>query len=94
MVYLEAQSCGLPVVAFETTGVPEVVRNGSTGLLLPMNQMDDYVKSIDGLLKAENMRRRMGRAAAVYIRQTHDLNNNYRKMEEKLLEIAATFSKS
>jgi len=93
MVYLEAQSCGLPVVAFESTGVPEVVRNGSTGLLLPMNQMDDYVKSIDRLLNAEDMRRRMGRAAEAYVRQAHDLNKNYQKVEETLLEIAATFSK-
>jgi glycosyltransferase involved in cell wall biosynthesis len=93
MVYLEAQSCGLPVVAFETTGVPEVVRNGSTGLLLPINQMDDYVRSIDMLLNKDDMRRQMGRAAEAYVRQAHDLSKNYSKVAEKLLEIVAMFSK-
>ena len=35
MVFLEAQACGLPVVAFENAGVPEAVKDGVTGLLAP-----------------------------------------------------------
>ena len=58
-----------------------------------MLSIDDYVKSIDMLLNADDMRRRMGQTAEAYVRQAHDLNKNYRKLEEKLLEIAAAFSK-
>jgi glycosyltransferase involved in cell wall biosynthesis len=36
MVFLEAQSCGLPVVAFDNAGVPEAVRDGKTGFLVPL----------------------------------------------------------
>ena len=35
MVYLEAQSCGLPVVACRNGGIPEVVDEGETGYLIP-----------------------------------------------------------
>ena len=35
MVYLESQSCGLPVVAFHNGGIPEVVVDGETGFLTP-----------------------------------------------------------
>ena len=31
MVFLEAQSCGLPIVAFANEGIPEVVRDRETG---------------------------------------------------------------
>ena len=33
LAYLEAQAAGIPVVAQEIAGVPEVVRNGETGML-------------------------------------------------------------
>ena len=34
LAYLEAQAAGLPVVAFRTAGVPEVVADGETGVLV------------------------------------------------------------
>ena len=89
MVYLEAQSCGLPVVAFETAGVPEVVRKDVTGLLVPPSDMPAYIAALDLLLTQADTRRGMGRAAAAYIRNEHDLNRNYVKVEETLLRIAA-----
>lgn len=84
MVYLEAQSCGLPVVAFENGGIPEVVRNGQTGFLVPMYSTSAFVRAIEGLLNDAALRRSMGQAAARYVRKYHDLNQNYRQMETVL----------
>jgi len=87
MVFLEAQACGLPVVAFENAGVPEAVQDGKTGLLVPMYAAEPFADAIDRLLKDSQLRRKMGRAAQSYVRQQHDLNHNYQKMGDMLQEI-------
>jgi glycosyltransferase involved in cell wall biosynthesis len=87
MVFLEAQSCGLPVVAFANGGIPEVVKDRTTGFLVPLYAFDQFVQAIESLLADENLRRKMGHAARSYVRENHDLNRNYRKMEEVLEKV-------
>jgi glycosyltransferase involved in cell wall biosynthesis len=47
---LEALASGVPVVAARVGGVPEVVRDGVTGALLPLGDVDGMAKAAIGLL--------------------------------------------
>ena len=84
MVYLEAQSCGLPVVAFNNAGVPEAVQDGKTGLLVPMYALEPLAEAIKRLIVNKSLRKQMGAAAKSYVRECHDLNRNYRELEASL----------
>jgi len=81
LVYLEAQSCGLPVVAFKNAGVPEAVQDGKTGLLVPLYALEPLVDAIKCLLIDKNLRQQMSFAAKSYVREFHDLNKNYQDLE-------------
>jgi glycosyltransferase involved in cell wall biosynthesis len=56
---LEALACGLPVVAFEVGGVPEIVRDGRTGLLAKKGNVDGLAKAVESLLNDSERRRTM-----------------------------------
>lgn len=89
MVFLEAQACGLPVVAFDNGGIPEIVCRGLTGFLTPPFKLEPFAAAIEQLLGDPQLRRNMGRRAAAHVRRNHDLNINYRRLDEGLVRIAA-----
>jgi phosphatidyl-myo-inositol dimannoside synthase len=88
MVYLEAQACGLPVVAYDNGGVPEVVRDGRTGTLVAPLDEDAFGAAIAALLADAPRRRQMGEAARRHVAQDHDLPTNYAAMAQVLVRLA------
>ncbi len=50
LVLLEAMAMGCPIVASNTGGIPEVVRDGVEGKLCPVNDVDAFAKAISHIL--------------------------------------------
>jgi L-malate glycosyltransferase len=50
LVALEAMACGVPVVATNIGGIPEVVQNGVSGYLAPVGDIDAMAEAAMGLL--------------------------------------------
>lgn len=84
MVYLEAQSCGLPVVAFDNGGIAEVVRRNETGFLTKPFQADAFDGAIIQLLTDIDLRRRIGACGARSVRRDHDAYRNFKEVERVL----------
>ena len=71
MVYLEAQSMGLPVIALNNMGVPLVVSHGKTGLLADSDK--DLQNNLASLLSHPDLRSDLAKAAAHYVHNSHSL---------------------
>jgi glycosyltransferase involved in cell wall biosynthesis len=70
---IEAQALGLPAVATRCpTGPDEIVKDGVTGLLVPVGDVDVLAAAIFDLLFDEDRRRRMGAAARERARELFD----------------------
>ena len=59
---LDAMACGRPIVATTAGGMPEVVQDGTTGILVPPRDHAALAEAIVRLLKDEPLRERMGEA--------------------------------
>lgn len=58
----EAMGCGAPVVASDVGGVPELVADGRTGILVPADDALAFASAVISLLRNPELRETMGRA--------------------------------
>ncbi|MFC1525517.1 glycosyltransferase [Candidatus Latescibacterota bacterium] len=62
-VVLEAQSCGIPVIATRVGGTPELISEGETGILIEPGDVEMLGHAIQRLAADPALRERMGIAA-------------------------------
>jgi starch synthase len=62
IVNLEAMACGAAVVASRTGGIPEVVADGETGLLVPPEDPEQLGAALNTLIRDPDRARAMGQA--------------------------------
>src|ERR1700722_5498923 len=83
LVLIEAMAVGVPVVATDAPGIRDVVRNGITGLLVPIGSPEDLAKMIRKVLEDHILSQTLSAAAWVDVRQrfTWDVAmDGYRKL--------------
>jgi len=85
----EAMGCEVPVVASDAGGLPEVVENGVTGLVVPRGDPDALAKAIGTLLQDPERRRVMGRAGRQRALRLFDWDRSAEQFEQLYREIGA-----
>ena len=75
-VLLEAMACGTPCVATDVTGIPEIIHNRVTGLLVPERSPHDLAGAIAELLTSPALGHRHASAARARIEHDFDVDRN------------------
>lgn len=71
---LEAMAAGLPVIATPVGGIPEIVRHGETGWLVPPNDATALAEALKCLWSDPLLRQQLGKTAQAHVREHHDIN--------------------
>ncbi|HWT89344.1 MAG TPA: glycosyltransferase, partial [Candidatus Angelobacter sp.] len=79
---LEAMAAGLPTISTAVGGVPSLLENGTSGILVHSGDAEGFSKAMESLLLNRNLRQSMGVAAARRARERFDVANMVRAYEE------------
>jgi glycosyltransferase involved in cell wall biosynthesis len=76
MTVIEAMATGKPVVASRIGGIPEMVRDGETGVLVPPGDVDSLRAALTKLAKNRGARTEMGRAGRELAEREYSLDRH------------------
>lgn len=85
---IEASSCELPVVVSDAGGLPEVVRHGQTGLVVPRNDAAALCAALERLVVDATLRAAMGRAGRTLVRQEYEWN----RCVDRMIDVYSTLN--
>ena len=85
---IESLTCGLPVVTFETGGVPEIVENNKTGFVVEYKNGEMLVNALEKLLDNNDLRDKMSEEAVLASKKfsSERMALKYLKLYEELLK--------
>lgn len=69
LISIEAQACGLPVVAYDVGGIPETLKDGKTGFLVPFGDTELFADHLISLIKHKDLLKTMGDDAAQFVKE-------------------------
>ncbi len=69
LVVLEASAMGVPVIATDLAGAPEVVDDGETGLLVPICNAEALAQAITRIVRDDSYRNQLAQAGLAKVRR-------------------------
>jgi colanic acid/amylovoran biosynthesis glycosyltransferase len=86
VVLMEAMGSGVPVIASNISGIPELVNDQYTGLLVPPRDATSLAKALELYFKDLSLRRRLGQAGRERVVGDFDLNKNAAKLAQHFMK--------
>ena len=81
IVAKEASACEVPVIGTYHGGIPSIVDDRKTGLLVPERDVDALADALHTLLHDADLRRQLGKAARTKMEKEFDLATQIQKLE-------------
>lgn len=88
MVLSEAGAAGLPVITTRVAAIPELVRDGETGVLVPVGDVAALTNALTQLVVDRALRLRQGERAVEVVSATFDAERNTRRLLDLLKQLA------
>jgi len=66
-VVLEAMAAGIPIVATKQGGAVEMIEDGKSGILIPINEPEKAASMLEALVKSKELRTQMGKEAQLRV---------------------------
>jgi glycosyltransferase involved in cell wall biosynthesis len=82
VVLMEAMGSGVPVIASNLSGIPELVNEQLTGLLVPPRDAVSLANALEFYFENSDLRHRLGRAGREKVVREFDLNKNVAKLAQ------------
>lgn len=87
---MEAMACGLPIIATEVGGIPDIVECNRTGILVQKGHTQGLADALISLLQDSRQRARMGEAAYEFAREHLDSRKTTNRLVGLYRELLAT----
>ena len=88
-VLLEAMALGTPCVATDVTGIPEIIVNDETGIVIPQHSPDLLAQGMERLFDEEETRLSFAHAARARIERDFDIHLNAQRQRQLFSEALA-----
>jgi glycosyltransferase involved in cell wall biosynthesis len=90
----EGSACGRPVIATNVGGIPEIVHDGKTGLLVEVNNPAQLADAILKLANDNELCHKMGQAGYEFVKENYDWEKSLDKMSQLYERLINDFRKS
>lgn len=83
---MEAMAMGLPVVATRVGGIPELIEDGKTGRLVPVDSAQALKDAIVAITESPRLAQELGRAASAHVGRAYTSGRSAERLLSALLE--------
>jgi L-malate glycosyltransferase len=87
---VEAQACGIPVIASNVGGLPEATLPDVSAIIVEPKDINMLVHAMEKLLKCPTLRMKMGEAGRRFVEENYNIKDNFLSVEKRYY----TFKKS
>lgn len=93
---LESMSCATPIIAFDIGGIPDLIEDQISGIIVPYNDIQLMSEKIIQLINNRQLCESMGQKSREIIRNNYELSiqaNNYQKLYQELINNSSISTK-